>query len=287
MGRVTQPQPGDERFAFGCRGFPNCTGSFAITRRPAGCSDSHTFGGDIVITGLALSQSGALQGRITLNPGSVGFTRQADGTCDAGLEGPPESSSYAASWNLANRTGFGTIALGGATVPFVFSADIDARPPIFPMIVRSRIDARRVTVTTDIQFRAQDVGRNGSVFAFASAPVTLVRGGLAAETIKLGTARGEPKADAPQCVLAQLNSAGQLVAVSLAQLQAFTTGAFAAAGNSVSILNNTPTPSVAGATVYVGYGTSAAGMLSDGVFRNAAIIPGNSTCPPLPYMTSL
>jgi len=287
VGAVTQPQPPDERFVFGCRGFPNCVGSFAITRRPAGCSNSLTFGGDILITGLTLGQSGTLQGRITTNPGSIDFARQSDGSCDTGADGAPQSSSFVANWNLANRNGIGTIAIGNTPVPFVFSGDVDARPPVFPMIVRSRIDTRRVTVTTDIQFRAQDLGRNGSVYAFASAPVTLVRGALATETVKLGIARGDPKADPPQCVLAQLNSAGQLVAVSLAQLQAFTTGAFAAAGNSVTILNNTPTPNVAGASVYVGYGTSAGSMLGDGIFRNAAIIPGNATCPPLPYMTSL
>jgi hypothetical protein len=84
-----------------------------------------------------------------------------------------------------------------------------------------------------------------------------------------------------------MSSSGQLVAVTTAQLQAFVTGAFSAAGASVSILNNVPTPRVAGATFYVGYGANANAMINDGIFRNAVLVPGNATCPPLPYMTSL
>jgi hypothetical protein len=124
------------------------------------------------------------------------------------------------------------------------------------------------------------------VFTFASAPATLVQGGLQASAMKLGSARVGSKADTP-CVLAQLNSAGQLVAVTSMQLQAFVTGAFAAQGTSVSILNGVPTPRVAGATFYVGYGPNGRSMIDSGIFRNAVLVPGNSTCPPLPYMTSL
>jgi len=40
-------------------------------------------------------------------------------------------------------------------------------------------------------------------------------------------------------------------------------------------------------TFYVGYGANAGAMLDGGIFRNAVLIPGNETCPPLPYMTSL
>jgi len=99
-------------------------------------------------------------------------------------------------------------------------------------------------------------------------------------------ARVADKVDTP-CVLAQLSSSGRLVAVSTTQLQAFVTGAFAAAGASVSILNNVSTPNVAGATFYVGYGANGGSMIDNGIFRNAVLVPGNSTCPPLPYMTSL
>jgi hypothetical protein len=114
-----------------------------------------------------------------------------------------------------------------------------------------------------------------------------VRRGLDATAVKLGMSKSASKADPEPCVLAQMNSSGQLVAVSIGQLQAFVSGAFSAAGASVSILDNTPTPSVAGATFYVGYGTSATSMLNEGVFRNAVIVPGAGTCPPLPYQTSL
>jgi len=141
-------------------------------------------------------------------------------------------------------------------------------------------------VSADIQFRAQDVGRQGSVFVFASAPATIVQGGLEAKAVKLGQARTDKAGETP-CVLAQRTSSGQLVALTASQLQAFLSGTLSAQGAAVSVLDNVPTPSVAGATFYVGYGSSAALMLNEGVFRNAATVPGNSVCPMLPYQTAL
>jgi hypothetical protein len=88
-------------------------------------------------------------------------------------------------------------------------------------------------------------------------------------------------------VLAQRNSAGQLISLTAAQLQAFVSGVLSAAGTSVSILNGVPTPSVAGATFYVGYGPSGAAMLNNGIFRNAVTVPGSGVCPLLPFQTAL
>jgi hypothetical protein len=63
---------------------------------------------------------------------------------------------------------------------------------------------------------------------------------------------------------------------------------FAAAGAAVSILNGTPTPSVAGATFYVGYGASGSSMLSEGDLpQRRDHSPAAGTCPPLPYQTAL
>jgi hypothetical protein len=189
-----------------------------------------------------------------------------------------------ANYNPATGAGSGSIPFGGGT--YTFKADIAAPPPVFPMVVRSQIDANTANASADIQFRPQDVGRNGGVFVFASAPAPQVQGGLLAKAVHLGNARSDAKADVP-CVLAQLSPSGQLVATSAAQLQAVVTGAFSAQGQSVSILNNVATPRVAGATFYVGYGANATAMIDEGVFRNAVLVPGNATCPPLPYMTSL
>jgi hypothetical protein len=47
----------------------------------------------------------------------------------------------------------------------------------------------------------------------------------------------------------------------------------------VTILNNASTPSIAGATFFVGYGQDAATMISNGVNANAVQIPGSQQCP--------
>jgi hypothetical protein len=107
--------------------------------------------------------------------------------------------------------------------------------------------------------------------------------------MKVGLARDHVKAfeKADSCVISQLNSAGQLVAVTAAQLQAYLSGTLSAQGASVSIMDRVPTPNVASATFYVGYGTTAQRMLSDGIFRNAVQVPGSDVCPMLPAHTAL
>ncbi|HEX4944850.1 MAG TPA: hypothetical protein VFV55_10885, partial [Usitatibacteraceae bacterium] len=143
------------------------------------------------------------------------------------------------------------------------------------------------TATADIQFRPQDVGASGSIYSFAVAPSALVKGGQDAKAVAIGSAWSAHKADPPTCVLAQLSSTGQLVAVTYAQLQAYSSGTLSAQGASVSILNNTSTPAVAGATFYVGYGASSAAMIDEGVYRNAITVPGASVCPMLSSQTAL
>jgi hypothetical protein len=88
------------------------------------------------------------------------------------------------------------------------------------------------------------------------------------------------KDDAPPdpCVLAQLNANGQLVAANGGSLQAYTTGVLNAQGQSVTILNNVATPNVAGATFFVGYGTTSTSMLSGGLYEGAVTVPGSSSC---------
>ncbi len=48
----------------------------------------------------------------------------------------------------------------------------------------------------------------------------------------------------------------------------------------MSILNNAPTSNVAGATFYVGYGTSATAMISGNTLGRAASVPGTVQCDP-------
>jgi hypothetical protein len=282
--RATDAASGyDEDTKIACRGMPTCTGTYVAHVRQAGCSNYLDQSGDVTFTSLNLTQSGPLQGRLTTTTPDI--RRLANGTCVHTGQVISESLSYTGTWNLATQKG--TLHIVGPTQgdesDVVFIADLVAPAEIFPLTVRSQIGQQTATVTADLRFKNEDVGRVGSVYVFASAPAPRVLNGFSAKAVKLGMSS---KADTP-CVLAQLNSQGQLVAATVGQLSAFVTGAFAAAGTAVSILNNTPVPGVAGATFYVGYGTSSNLMLDSGVFRNAALVPGSSTCPPLPYVTSL
>ena len=99
-------------------------------------------------------------------------------------------------------------------------------------------------ITASVRFRPEDVGdTNGNVYVFAVAPATIVKGGQDAKAMRIGVAKGAAaKADAPvACVLAQLSQAGDMVAVTADQLQAYLTGVFSAQGASVTILNGVPT----------------------------------------------
>ena len=280
--RDARPASGgyDETTSFSCTGVPTCTGTYTTVVRAENCSNYLTFSGQGAITNLVIGPAN-VTGVVTFTPGFYDVTNHANGTCTLAAAHATEVFAFTTSWDPAAGTGSGH--LGDANGTVTFTADIAAPPPVFQMTVQSSINSQTATASATIQFRPQDVGQSGGVFVFASAPAPQVQGGLEAKAMQLGLSN---KADTP-CVLAQLNSAGQLVAVSASQLQAFVTGAFSAQGASVSILNAVPTPRVAGATFYVGYGANGGAMLDNGIFRNAVLIPGTSTCPPLPYMTSL
>lgn len=279
--RIVGPNGHDETTTVTCRGMPTCTGEFRSHIREENCVNYLDFGGPVTITDLDLTRSGPVQGRLVVT--SPVQTRAAGGVCSLTGQTITETATYSGTWNLGTQKGSIHVFFApGDETDIAFTADLLAPAEIFAMTVRSQI-AANATVSADIRFRDADVGRIGGVYAFASAPAPRVRNGLDAKAVKLGMST---KADTP-CVLSQVDGSGQLVAVTAGQMQAFVTGAFSAAGTSVNILNNIPASNVAGATFYVGYGTSAELMLNEGVFRNAALVPGTSTCPPLPYVTSL
>ena len=66
----------------------------------------------------------------------------------------------------------------------------------------------------------------------------------------------------------ELSQAGQMVAVTADQLNAYLTGVLSAQGASVAILNGVPVVSVSGATFFVGYGSSGASMINGGSQEN-------------------
>ena len=140
-------------------------------------------------------------------------------------------------------------------------------------------------ISADVRVRPQDVGTTASVYVFAMAPATVVK----SSPSPLGEGRGEGVVyaktadgkDTPvQCVLSQLTSSGQLVAVSASSLQAYITGVLSAQIQAVSIINGVPTVNIGGATFYVGYGPNAGSMLGGGTNRSVVTVPGQLQCSP-------
>jgi hypothetical protein len=272
-----------EHVTFSCTGTPTCTGQYTESYKVAECNNSLDFTSTVTITGLNLATTGSIQGNITMASWAYEFTINPDRSC-AIIPGTlsPATFPWSGAWNSATSTGTMNMRVFDEfTVPGTFKATVSAPPPVFPMTVRSNIDAVRATATADIQYRPQDVGSFGRVFVFALAPATRVSGGLSAEAMKVGLAIDEKKADTPiACVLAQLSSSGQMTAVSSANLSAYLTGVLSSQGASVSILNNVSTPNVAGATFFVGYGSDGTTMINSGVNRAAVTVPGSLTCVP-------
>ena len=273
-----------------CRGAPVCTGDAATTVTLPGCTGSFTVTVHNVMNGLNLAQS-SLQGTITmgvLSPISCTDSQTIDYVF-----------TYSGTWSPTARTG--SITISGPTCSFMgqdicssfrttFPATIRSAtvpPPVFPMMVTANITPVAATANAQINYRPQDVGTTGSVYVFAVAPAAQVRGGRDPGAVTIGYTRAKAGEKADSCVISQVNAAGQLVAVSGAQLQAFLSGSLSSQGASVAILRGTPTSSVTGATFYVGYGTSSSRMLDSGVFRNAVLVPGSDVCPMLPAQTAL
>jgi hypothetical protein len=269
---------------FSCTGTPTCTGTYQVTFQDAECSNTFTFSNSIVITTLGLSQPGPISGTVTLANGDFIGDRLPNGTCVI-RGGTLFAITGTYSGNFDGVNGTFNFMLSSDNFPIAGSFKVET-PPVFPMTVRATIDANTATAAADIQYRPEDVGTQGSVFVFALAPATRVSGGQAASAFKAGVAKNEAKADTPiACVLAQLNSAGQMTAVTSANLAAYLTGVLSPQGASVSILNGVPTSNVSGATFFVGYGPNANTMINTGVNRAAVTVPGSLSCEPKPPQT--
>ncbi len=161
-------------------------------------------------------------------------------------------------------------------------------PLAFPMTVTANIGATVSSASANIQYRPQDVGAAGGVFTFAVAPATITKSADGGEPpLKVGFAKtaGGDKDTSVACVLAQLNSSGQLQAVSASSLQAFVSGVLSSQGQAVTILNGVPTVNIGGAVFYVGYGSSASSMISGNVVNRAVSVPGTTQCNPQPPQT--
>jgi hypothetical protein len=191
---------------------------------------------------------------------------------------------YTGTWNGTT----GTITLQTTddegrtfTITALFTATVAAAAPVFPMTVTGTITPTVADVQAQVQFRPQDVGTNGSVFVFALAPSTIVKDAVATKALPMGLMAQAGKDDPVPCVLAQVGADGQLHGVSSASgLQASVSGTLSAQGAAVNVLNNVPTPNVAGATMFVGYGPDPGTMVNSGVNRSAITVPAPVTCEP-------
>jgi alpha-tubulin suppressor-like RCC1 family protein len=142
-------------------------------------------------------------------------------------------------------------------------------PPdrIPPFLATASGDANTALVNIDalVKFRTQDVGKRIHVFAIA--PTSLLK------------RAGENK-DGGSCTLAQVTPNGTLQAASASTLTSTTTGVTTSQGQAVTILTNTPSSNVAGATFCVGTGATGSDSTSQGNNQCVATVPGGTTCFP-------
>lgn len=269
---------------FVCTGTPTCTGTVQIDITSTKCSGHVTLSENVVFTGLNVATPGNIQGTITMGL-DFGIRAGGNGACVIDVDNTPLTGTYSGTWN-GTQGSFVVVfpdPAAGPNVNDTFSGTfiVEAAAPVFPIKVTGSIDAQVGNVQAAIQFRPQDVGTTQSVYVFALAPQTVVRPMAAVDSEPLHLSAKGAKADEPvACVLAQLNSSGQLQQVSASQMQAYLTGTLTAQGASVNVLNNVPTPQISGATFYVGYGSTSSSMLANGVNRGVATAPGTLQCKP-------
>ncbi len=192
---------------------------------------------------------------------------------------------------VAREGGGGSLAQGNWFLDLdtaASNADLAEWGPVFLASTSGDPTAAVVKVNTEIQFAEADVGRSGSVYIFALAPSDIVRQdkqGGAPFAVGAAVSRSGTKDSSVACVLAQLNSSGQLQAVSSSSLQAYLTGVLSSQRQAVTVVNGVPTANIGGTTFYVGYGTNATAMLNGGVNRSIASVPGPRECRPQPPQT--
>ena len=260
-----------------CIGSPNCTGTGLIGMRPAGCSNAFYFTTAVAFTGFDLS--GPTFSGVFHQDTNATSTANPDGTCAYSLIPVPagKTFTYSGTWDAAS--GSGTFLLNTPKPTFgKFTASGVSSSPVFPMTVDGSVTPTTAQIQAQFQPRPQDVGQSASVYVFAHAPSNLVSGASPVKRDPGGHVGARTADSAIVCVLAQVNSSGQLVAVSASTMQAYLTGVLSSQSQAVQVLNNVPTPNVAGATMYVGYGSSAQQMLSSGVFQTAVSVPGGVQC---------
>jgi hypothetical protein len=257
---ATQSQIKSVQVDFSCTGAPTCSGTYKETFVFTGCPNPIVHSDTVTLTVNAATPPGPI------NVAAVWHNQLVQTNFAPACSVTPLSDSpfgLTGSWDGTN----GTVNSGQfATNPdkWIYAGQFKLSQPVFSMAVSSNITPTSATASAQIQPRPQDAGTTASVFVFAHAP----QSGL-----------GKAAKDGPDpCVLAQLNPNGQLASASASTMQPYTTGVLSSQGQSVSILNNVSTPSVAGATFYVGYGSSSTTMFTNGTYQGAVTVAGATQC---------
>ena len=284
-GSLTVTPVGEQRSIFSlnytCYGYPTCTGIYSGVAQDTSCSNSFAMNNiGMSIAGLDLSKPGTVQVQLTLQQDWTSNVTQGSSTCTYALKPGAPNLGFSVVWDGARGTTDSTWSDGSGTYRIVgtLTAVVSPAAPVFPMTVSSSITATQAAASATIQPRPQDVGATSSIFVFAHAPSSIVQGASQAKRAPSTPPAAAKTDDAVVCVLAQVGASGQLVAVSASTMQAYLTGVLTSQSQAVQILNNVPTSSVAGATLFVGYGGSAANMLSSGVYQTAISVPGPVQC---------
>ena len=260
-GIIPDPNGREVHASFKCTGYPTCIGTAHVRGRDLNCSNFLDYTTEVDVTNLDLSRPGSFTATMRLLNANEFHNLNADGTCTflyfSGDVVQPLNVTF-------DGVSSGTLQLDTTPVSGPFKV---TSPPVFPMIVTATV-TNTATASATFQYRPQDVGTTGNVYVFAMAPPAIVK-----------AAADGTKADAAlPCVLAQLSASGQLVAVSAQSLQAYASGVLTAGNQAVTLLNGVPTANIAGATFYLGYGTSGSSMYASGVNRAALSIAGSTAC---------
>ena len=283
-GTLTPAESGtNASMSFSCQGENPCTGTATVTHRETGCSNSNTYSDRLVLSGLNLASTGHLSGRMMIRNSHIVDQRNPNGTCTYTVGSARDAgSSFGGSWSGSSGSLYvdmGSFELDGSFRASFVTLPATRRAPIFEMTVTSSITPTVSSATANIQYRPQDVGTTGSVYAFAVAPQSMVKAGIEAPFV-VGQAKSGGKDTAVACVLAQLNSSGQLQAVSASSLQAYVSGVLSSQGQAVKVIDGVATVNITGATFYVGYGSSASAMINGGINRSVVTVPGAEVCQP-------
>jgi hypothetical protein len=255
------------RAEFTCTGAPTCNGVVTVNLQPTQCSNGLSFTTAVTLTNVDVSRPNTSFSGTYSAQQRMCFAVQQNGTC-VYTDGGAVAWPYTALWD-GTRGSLNISSLRCDNSPLTrlgsFTANVANTSPVFPMTVTASLTPSVASASAVIQPRPQDAGRVVSVYVFAHAPLGTPGAALA-------------KSEGASCVLAQLNSQGQLAPVSASSMTGTASAILSSQGQSVTILNNVATSNVAGATFFVGYGGSSAEMLANGVYQSALTIPGEAQC---------